>query len=252
MKIQFISDLHLEFGVNYKFITKNPIQPKGEVLLLAGDVIQYAKLNRINDFLDYLSDHFEQTIWIPGNHEYFHYDIAEGRVGSFNEAIRSNVFLVNNDVIELDHCRIFPSTLWSWTSEVQYPIAKHVADYRFIKNHGKSLSVQDTNDWHQTAVQFLSSVKSFSDEKTNIALTHHVPTLAHYPAQFLNSDKLVGFATELDSLIESSTFKYWIYGHHHFNVPSFQIGNTQLMTNQIGYLWKQKEAKFALDNVIEI
>lgn len=95
MTIQYCSDLHLDFSLNKKFITKCPITPKGEVLLLAGDIVPFAVMDEHNDFFNYLADNFEQTYWVPGNHEYYHTDISN-KSGTIKEAIRTNVFLVNN------------------------------------------------------------------------------------------------------------------------------------------------------------
>ena len=38
MKIQFASDIHLEFLENSKYIKENPFEVTGEVLVLAGDI----------------------------------------------------------------------------------------------------------------------------------------------------------------------------------------------------------------------
>ena len=37
MKIQFVSDLHLEFLENRTFLAKYPLEVKGDILLIAGD-----------------------------------------------------------------------------------------------------------------------------------------------------------------------------------------------------------------------
>lgn len=106
MKIQYCSDLHLEFPTNKKYLKENPLKPEGEILLLAGDVIPFAEIEKETDFINFLSDSFEHTYWIPGNHEYYRSDIAE-RTGTFQEKIRSNVSLLNNTAIEHKGIRFF-------------------------------------------------------------------------------------------------------------------------------------------------
>ena len=41
---------------------------------------------------------------------------------------------------------------------------------------------------------------------------------------------------ELAGMIEASVADYWTYGHHHQAIPEFKIGNTRLVTNQLGYV----------------
>ena len=38
MVVQYASDLHLEFSDNWNYLKQNPIQPVGDILILAGDI----------------------------------------------------------------------------------------------------------------------------------------------------------------------------------------------------------------------
>lgn len=47
MKIQYASDLHLEFAENRQFMGKVGLEPVGDILVLAGDVSYLGIMNSI-------------------------------------------------------------------------------------------------------------------------------------------------------------------------------------------------------------
>lgn len=251
MKIQYASDLHLEFKENKQWLLANPIKPMGDVLLLAGDVVLFGLMDSQDDFFDYVSDHFKHCYWLPGNHEYYYTDLAD-RSGTLNEKIRSNVSLVNNVAIETGVVRLVFSTLWTHISPLnQLAIQKGMADFKVIKCNGLPLTPEDYNEQHHACKDFLENELARKAEKT-LVVTHHVPTQLNYPQQYRGSILNEGFAVELFDLIEPSGVDYWIYGHHHQSIPTFQIGSTKLLTNQLGYVHHQEHTRFNAGAVIDI
>src|SRR2546428_5377608 len=119
MLLQYASDLHLEFPENKAFMKSNPLTPVGEVLLLAGDVLPFVLVDKHKDFFDYVSDNFKHTYWVPGNHEYYHFDAAK-KSGAFCEQIRNNVSLVNNWSVGIGGVQLIFSSLWSRLSEANW------------------------------------------------------------------------------------------------------------------------------------
>ncbi|MBA7580068.1 hypothetical protein ES708_21954 [subsurface metagenome] len=53
-------------------------------------------------------------------------------------------------------------------------------------------------------------------------------------------------------VIETNGPDYWIYGHHHCNIPDFEIGNTTISTNQLGYVRYNEHIGFNDEKIIEI
>jgi predicted phosphohydrolase len=189
-----------------------------------------------DDFFNFLSDSFEHTYWIPGNHEYYRSDIAE-RKGAFHEKIRSNVSLLNNTAIEHDGVRRLFSTLWlKINPALEFVIQKSMTDFRLIKNNGKKITVDDYDQLHEDCRAFLIKELSNVTSQKMIVVTHHLPTFFNYPEKYRYSELNTAFATELFDLIEPSNVDYWIFGHSHEVVPDFKIGNTTLTINQFGYV----------------
>lgn len=252
LKIQYASDLHLEFPQNWKFIKANPLQPVGDVLVLAGDIVPFAIMNQYNDFFSYLSDHFEQTYWLPGNHEYYHFDIAT-KCGVIDEKIKSNVTLVNNISVKHRDVNILFSTLWSQISVAsQWQIERSLNDFHQIKYNDLRFTTEHYNTLHQESLDFIKqSVKNLNAEKL-VVFSHHCPTFFHYPPKYKGDILNEAFASELYDFIESSNIAYWGYGHHHYNTPDFFIGNTRLVTNQLGYVEHRENSLFSTGRYIDM
>jgi predicted phosphohydrolase len=252
IKVQYCSDLHLEFKENLRYIQKKPLIPVADILILAGDILPFALNDKPNDFIDFVADNYEKVFWIPGNHEYYHFDLKEVS-NPLYEKLRSNIFLVNNYAEFLGDTQFIFSTLWSHIQlHNSWQIRRSLSDFFIIKNDGKLISVQDFNQLHETSFAFIE--KSLEENKLskNVVTTHHVPTLLNYPEQYKNSPLNDGFVVELFDFINRSNISHWIYGHHHSNINDFEIGTTKMLTNQLGYVQHGEQIGFRQDAFIEL
>ncbi|MFN8438107.1 MAG: metallophosphoesterase [Cytophagales bacterium] len=250
--IQFASDLHIEFPTNKEYLKLHPLQPLGEVLVLAGDIVPFAVMDKYKYFFSFLADNFETTYWLTGNHEYYHFDIAE-KSGVLYEAIRSNVFLVNNTSVVHENVKLIFSTLWSKINPAnQWQIERNMNDFHLIKHKGYRLSSEQYNQLHEESLAFIQNELKMVIEEKIAVFTHHCPTFLNYPEQYKGDVLNEAFAVELHDLIESSNIACWVYGHHHTNTPEFTIGNTKLITNQLGYVQRNEHQLFEPNKVIEM
>jgi predicted phosphohydrolase len=252
MKIQYCSDLHLEFPENRKFLLRNPLKPIGDILLLAGDIVPFHDQEKARGFFDFVSDHFSTTYWIPGNHEYYGSDIAD-KPSPLWEDIHPNVHLVNNQSVELGGIRFIFSTLWSRISPpLEWDIQRCINDFSAISCDGEKFTARNFTRLHKACLAFITKSLESKEKAPCVVVTHHVPTMMNYPNLYKNSVLTQAFAVELFDLIDHFSPAYWIYGHHHVNTPEFKAGPTTMLTNQLGYVHHYEYRSFRRDAVFEL
>lgn len=243
MRIQYCSDLHLEFAQNDKYLKQNPLVKNGDILILAGDIVPLHEVNFSHPFFSLVADNYDKVFWVPGNHEYYHRDICEFGA-SFDIQIRSNIHLVNNVALQYDEVRFVFSTLWSKLSaENEKIIEQGVSDFSCIQKKDKKLKASDYNKLHDECLNFIKLTLTDEVEKT-IVVTHHLPSgLCNYPPH-AKSPINEAFCVELTDYIERCNANFWIYGHSHFNQKPLYIGDTVLLTNQLGYVHCNEHSGF--------
>ena len=187
-------------------------------------------------FWQWASDHYEQVLAVPGNHEYYaYYDIA-AQPESFHIKLFPNVKICSNTVEHIGDIDIVASTLWAHIDiQNAYYTERCVSDFHRIMYGDHLLTAADFNLEHERCLQFIKQAVEESKAKTKIVLTHHVPTGLCTAAEFSGSTINGAFTVELGNYIVDSGIDYWIYGHSHRNIDA-QIGDTRIMSNQLGYV----------------
>ena len=254
LRIQFVSDLHLEFSENRRWLEEHPLEVAGDILLIAGDTAYLDVPESGRDtysqykFWDWASEHYKQVIVCFGNHDFYgYYDLATMPDG-YCKQIRTNIHAYYNKVIHLTAeggltsnsdsglIDIIVSTLWAKIEPHNAFMTEHnVSDFYRIKYKGHRLTADDFNSEHERCMAFIRQAVAESRAATKIVLTHHVPTQLCTAEEFRGSTINGAFTVELGDYIVGSGIDWWVYGHSHRNIDA-QIGGTKIVSNQLGYI----------------
>lgn len=253
LKIQYASDLHLEFRENSHYLKENPLEVTGDILVLAGDIgylgdDNYSK----HPFWDWASEHYQQVIVAMGNHEFYKgYDIFTIHDG-FDLEIRPNVHAYYNKVVNIEGVDIIVSTLWSriQPADEDY-VERSVSDFYRIRYKGHRFNADNFNAEHSRCLSFIQKAVANSEARAKVVVTHHVPSFALSSKDFEGSPINGAFTVELGDYIATSGIDFWIYGHSHRNINK-NIGTTKCLSNQLGYVSQSEHTTFDPAAYIEV
>jgi predicted phosphohydrolase len=261
MKFQYASDIHLEIlesddGFNeyddqtFRFL----IEPVAPVLILAGDILT-PQTKCTHSFLDWCSRHFQHTLWILGNHEYYSKVVMsmDHILEQYRKFCPHNVHLLDNQTFCLDDVLFVGTTLWSnIPEEDDHEIQYRINDYRMIYNADhKRISPRETRFRFQKNLRFIEESIEANPDKKIVIITHHCPlnkntSYADYEGEVTNA----AYATHID-LKKDDNVKLWICGHTHHNF-NIKKGNYRVISNQLGYFGEHTGLTYEFQDIIEI
>ena len=106
MKIQILSDLHLEHG--------GPVpehHPEADVIVLAGDLAPYTKglVAKLSEFWASAP----HILYVLGNHEFYGTEIDDARVRLADECAEVGIHLLDPGTVKIEDARFIGATLWT-------------------------------------------------------------------------------------------------------------------------------------------
>lgn len=241
LRVQYISDVHLEFGKTVGF---EPCHG-ADVLCLAGD-IGYPFSSRYEDFLKDCAANFKKVFLITGNHEY--YQVGKQRKKSMEEIQQRIEEIIQkpglNGVVSFldnsyeDYCgvRFAGSTLWS-----RLAADSDTTGFNDFNQIGE-LNVPLYNELHSCARDFLGSPDIAESPLPVCVMTHHLPLLELIDPKYRESNHNQFFASDCSDLILPSV-RAWIYGHTHTPNSTFRNG-VRFVCNPVGYPGERDDAEF--------
>ncbi len=244
LRIQYLSDLHLEVKSNNEFLRKNPLKVSGDILLIAGDtLVLNTPTFSSHPFWNWASKNFKEVFVCFGNREFHNFsnvsDFPNGYKGIIREDLK-NVHYFYNSIINLtSEIDLIISTLWTYINPKDYEtIEKGMKGFKKIKYNGHLIKAEEHSKEYLKCFEFLKNAVKESKAKHKIIMTHHAPSFSLVHKDYLGGNKEIynqAYYVELDEFIKENKIDYCIYGHTHRNVDG-KIGNTMIVTNQIGFV----------------
>ena len=235
MKLHVLSDLHLEFT------HWQPPATDADVVVLAGDIAVGV------DGLRWAATHFEDKpiIYVAGNHEYYggRFDAVLGELRQVSAELGIH-FLENSEVVLADRTgdkvRFLGCTLWTdfllfgpaMRTLCLNAARRALNDFRCIEHDGRSLLPEQTMQWHEQHIQWLSTRLKAPFEGKTVVVTHHLPSARSVAPRYQFDRLSACFASELDQLFGSMVT--WIHGHTHDSFD-YEHGGTRVVCNPRGY-----------------
>ena len=281
MKIQLLSDLHLE--VHPEFVAEPAAG--ADVLVLAGDIGSYQSSTQVD------GEHFglerfsplpqyagwpAPVLFVPGNHEYDMQDFDEARLRLRRTCDELGLIWLDRETVLLDGVRFIGTTLWSdfdamamhegVTDLTQLhrlrEKAFRAANFYLQKTGGtrqgepflaapmreESLLCQD---WLRAALE-----RSF--DGPTVAVTHFAPSLRSADPRYGLVPGTAGFCNVMDDLLPYADL--WLHGHLHCASDYLASGTRadgsawqcRVVANPLGYARKGEQQDFLPASTVDL
>ena len=266
MKIQLLSDLHLE--VHPHFVPQPT--PGADVLVLAGDIGSYqagSLLGAMGDEhfgLERFADWPVPVIFVPGNHEYDaqDFDAAHARLRATCE--RLGLHWLERETLVLDGVRFVGTTLWTdfdalaedeGSTDLARRLRQRDKAFRaanfYLRKTGGTRSgtpflAAEMREQGLLCQDWLRAALAVPFEGSTVAVTHFAPSLRSADPRYGLVPGTAGFCNALDELLPLADL--WLHGHLHCAVD-YRAGRCRVWANPLGYAAKGEQGAFDPDAV---
>lgn len=272
MKINVISDLHLEFA--------DLELPGGEVLILSGDVCEakYVKseydvnnilnesgpaegnlkrMDRWTRFFHEECSKYEKVFYVVGNHEHYGYQFHK-TVAHLKDMMPANVTVLEKEAFEYKGVLFLGGTLWTDMNNhdqlTLYHMKGMMNDYRQITMLNETNGAYHRLQPEKTVTEHIKTkqlFKHYLEENRRretplpvVVLTHHAPSKLSTHPHYANDTIMNGaYSSDLSEFIlDNPEIRLWTHGHTHHTFE-YKIGDTTIMCNPRGYKFHEQQAE---------
>ncbi len=274
MKIQLMSDLHLEV---HPHVRPEPA-PGADLLVLAGDIGSYQSGSLLADAdfglarfspLPQLAAWPVPVVYVPGNHEYDMQDFDAAHIRLRSTCERLGITWLERETLVVHGVRLVGTTLWTdFDALLERPASSPAAQARNLKarekafraanyylrttgstRHGAPWLAPEIRAHAQTCQAWLRAALSAPFDGPTVAITHFAPSLRSGDPRYGLTPGTAGFCNALDDMLPLADL--WLHGHLHCPsdfVDIRQHGGSErrcrVVANPLGYVRNGEQQAF--------
>ncbi len=241
MKITILSDLHREF-----WKVDIPLYDC-DVVVFAGDIA--CPIKESMDFLINYSNKIKKpVVAVLGNHDFYRSNYENALEYAHKRATESKyLYLLENQSCVIAGIKFIGCTLWSDFSyetggnvslqeNNAYIAQADISDFyqiRFSKENKKNSAMKCMSLFNKS-VKYIKSELEKEHKGKIVIVTHFGIDKQCSNQKHYNSNLQPYFISNVSDILNNYNIDYWIYGHTHYS-NTFNLGNTKIVGNQIGY-----------------
>ena len=261
MKIQVVSDLHVEWGTESEVFSPQDI--RANVLVFAGD--QHVTPELLHDYLhpfvlqDRLAGDLNFVLAVVGNHEYYGKDFFQA-TQDYQQVITDKEFSGRLRILERESWMcgdtvFHGTTLWSDFENPELDealIQASMLDFCYIRHEQEFITCTFLQRvFEQNLMWLRRQLKRYQGQKKQVVITHHAPSFKSINPRFAGNPINSAYASDLEALITKYEPVLWVHGHTHTSFDYF-IGKTRVVCNPFGYFQHEENLGFNKNLVVEV
>lgn len=242
MRINYFSDVHLEFG------EQTLPETDADIIVAAGDIGVFTQ------GMDWLKAIDKPVVYVAGNHEFYGREYGEVMRTLKEQCLGSKIHFLEKDQYVFHGVRFLGCTLWTDLfldgDEKAQAIGKTLNDFRKIRFNGLSFNQNHFSSLHREARAWLEKQLAIPYPGKTVVVTHHAPTEWSW-IETPNALKKMAYCNDLKWLFHEYEIAAWFHGHVH-NMGDYRIADARILSNTRGYVGRRTVAAFDVNKTVDI
>lgn len=242
MRINYFSDIHLEFGDLQK------PENDADLIIAAGDIGVFTQ------GVDWLKSLNKKVIYVAGNHEFYseEYKLTLNTIREQCEG--SNISFLENDELIYQGVRFIGCTLWADLfvegDDKAIALGKTLNDFRKITYKEYAFNQKIFSKLYERSRQWLGAKLAEPFDGRTVVITHHAPTEWSWNDS-PSALKKLAYCNDLKELFHEYEITAWFYGHIH-SPGDYRIAGAKILSNPRGYHGRKLVEQFDINKMVDI